>query len=100
MDMTSLTLGTRAADETNGAGLARTTNATLNIGGGTVTIGSGILNLGSAAGTYTSNATDPNPIINAAINISGGTVNIGATGGTSITMATDSATGGTGAAAQ
>ncbi len=96
IDMTSLTMSTRTADSGNGLGLARSTTSTVNIGGGTVTIQNGVLSMAAASGTYT--ATDPNPTMNATINVNGGAVTIGATAGVSVTMAADSATGGSGTA--
>ena len=94
LDMTSLELATttQTAESGNGASLARITNATVNLGGGTVTIGSGILSMGEIMGTDYTVVARPHTM-NAVVNISGGTVNIGATAGVSITMATLSVTG-------
>lgn len=97
LDMTSLAMSTRTGDSTNGAGLARDTTSTVNIGGGTVTIQSGITAMATASGTYT--ATNPMPVMTATVNISGGTVSIGATSGNSITMGNYTATGGIGSGA-
>jgi fibronectin-binding autotransporter adhesin len=85
LDLTSLTMSTKAAAGTS------TTTSTLNLGSaastaadlvtiGTATTG-GILQMGQNASTTAGTTTT------ATINIAGGTVNIGATSGTSITMA-------------
>lgn len=96
LDMTSLTLATRTAESTNGAGQARNTTSVFNIGGGTVTLQNGVTSMATAAGAYGSN---PLPQMTATINVSGGTVNVGATSGTSISMGNYTATGGTGTGA-
>lgn len=93
LDMTSLTMSTRTGNSANGT--TRTTTSILNIGGGIVNIQNGILNLGRAAGSYTT-ANEQAPVMNATINITAGTVTIGQTGGVAIRMAEYLATGGLG----
>jgi len=93
LDMTSLSLSTRTGDTANGAGLARNTSTTMNLGGGSVTIQNGITAMASQTGAY---GTNPAPQMTATINISGGNVTIGATSGTAVTMASTTSTGGTG----
>jgi fibronectin-binding autotransporter adhesin len=89
MDMTSLTLSTRSANSSTGAGPFSTTT-TVNFGGGDVDIQNGILQAGQVTGGTNAHS------VTATINISGaGTVDVGNTAGTSIQMASSATSTGT-----
>ncbi|MDY0166608.1 MAG: autotransporter-associated beta strand repeat-containing protein [Thermoguttaceae bacterium] len=94
--MASLTMATRTAPSGNALTTARITNSIVNIGGGTTSIQNGVLNMGRAAGNYSSPNSQPAPVMNATINVTGGDVSIGATDGVAVRMAEYIATGGTG----
>jgi fibronectin-binding autotransporter adhesin len=94
LDMTSLVMATttQTSESGNGATSPRVTYATLNLGGGTVSIANGITALGQVTGTGYTVAARPHTKYGT-INVSGGTVNIGATGGNSVVTSSVNVTG-------